>query len=69
MERMTYDCCVLGNHCMQVHGADNHTCAEVCVDRGDMGCEGCPISKAIDRLAAYEDTGLSPEKIKEMLRK
>lgn len=63
MERLTYDCCVSGNHCWQVRGADNLTCKEVCVNQGDRGCDRCPIRIAIDRLAAYEETGLSPGEI------
>lgn len=66
MERLTYDCCFGGNHCWQVHGADNYTCEEVCVNQGDDGCVGCPIRRAIDRLAAYEDTELTPEEIVKM---
>ncbi|MBQ3265904.1 MAG: hypothetical protein IJH07_09045 [Ruminococcus sp.] len=33
-------------------------------------CEGCPVKKMIDRLCAYEDTGLTPEiivKLKERI--
>lgn len=29
-------------------------------------CRTCPYLKIIDRLAAYEDTGLSPEEIIEL---
>lgn len=64
MERLTYDFCVGGNHCWQVHGADNLMCAEVCEQHEDSGCGNCPIKKAFDKLAAYEDTGLEPEYIK-----
>lgn len=63
MERMTYDFCIGGNHCWQVKGADNLECREVCKRQGDDGCKTCPIAKAFDRLAAYEDTGLEPEEI------
>ena len=63
MERMTYDFCIGGNHCWQVKGADNLECWEVCKRQGDDGCKICPIAKAFDRLAAYEDTGLEPEEI------
>lgn len=55
MDRLTYDFCIGENHCWEVHGADNNICADVCKDQGDKGCEDCPIRKAIDRLAAYED--------------
>lgn len=63
MERLTYDVCLGGNHCWMVHGADNLTCDEVCEQQGDSGCENCPIKKAFDKLAAYEDTGLEPGEI------
>ena len=63
MERLTYDFCIGDKHCWQVKGADNLECREVCRNQGDNGCSGCPIAKAFDRLAAYEDTGLEPEEI------
>ena len=66
MERLTYDFCIGGNHCWQVKGADNLECREVCERQGDGGCKTCPIAKAFDRLAAYEDTGLEPEEIIEL---
>lgn len=46
--------------------ADNLECREVCERQGDAGCKTCPIAKALDRLAAYEDTGLEPEEITEL---
>jgi len=66
MERLTYDFAANGQHCWQVKGADNALCKEVCRDQGDSGCKDCPIAKAFDRLAAYEDTGLEPEEIKNL---
>lgn len=66
MERLTYDFCIGENHCWEVHGADNNICADVCKEQGDKGCEECPIRKAIDRLAAYEDIG-TPEEINRIL--
>lgn len=68
MERLTYDFALGGNHCWQVKGADNLECREVCERQGDDGCKTCPIAKAFDRLAAYEDTELEPEEI-ELLAK
>lgn len=62
MDRLTYDFCVNGEHCWQVLGADNKVCAEVCCEQ--EFCRDCPIGRAIDKLAAYEDTGLEPEEIK-----
>ena len=67
MERLTYDFCVGGNHCWQVKGADNLECREVCQCQEDKGCKDCPIAKAFDRLAAYEETGLEPEEIDRIL--
>ena len=63
MERLTYDFALGGNHCWQVKGADNLECREVCERQGDDGCKTCPIAKAFDRLASYEETGLEPEEI------
>ena len=68
MERLTYDFALGGNHCWQVKGADNLECREVCERQGDDGCKTCPIAKAFDRLAAYENTDLEPEEI-ELLAK
>lgn len=64
-ERLTVDFCVNGEHCWQVKGADNLMCGEVCEGREGDGCEGCPLAIAINKLAAYENTGLSPEQIQE----
>lgn len=64
MERLTYDFCVGDKHCWQVKGADNLECREVCRNQGENGCTDCPIAKAFDRLAAYEETGLEPEDMK-----
>ena len=63
MDRLTYDFQLGGSHCWQVKGADNLECREVCQRQEDRGCTDCPIAKAFDRLAAYEDTGLEPEEI------
>lgn len=67
MERLTYDFALGGNHCWQVKGADNLECREVCQRQEDKGCKDCPIAKAFDRLAAYEDTGLEPEEIEKAM--
>lgn len=66
MERLTYDFFVGGSHCWQVKGADNLECREVCQIQGDKGCKDCPIAAAFDRLAAYEDTGFTPEEVQQM---
>lgn len=66
MERLTYDFCLGDIHCWQVKGADNLECRQVCEEQEENGCKGCPIALAFDRLAAYEDTGLTPEEVQQM---
>lgn len=66
MERLTYDFCAGDKHCWQVKGADNLECREVCRNQGENGCTDCPIAKAFDRLAAYEETGLEPEAVEHL---
>ena len=66
MERLTYDCCFGDIHCWQVKGADDLECRQVCEEQGENGCKGCPIALAFNRLAAYEDTGLTPEEVQQM---
>jgi hypothetical protein len=47
-------------------GQDNH-CARGCHDSG--GCTaGCIVPKIYGRLGAYEDTGLTPEDVFELVR-
>lgn len=65
MERLTYDFCLGDIHCWQVKGADNLECRQVCEEQ-EYGCKGCPIALAFDRLAAYEDTGFTPEEVQQM---
>lgn len=66
MERLTYDFCLGDIHCWQVKGADNRECRQVCEEQEENGCKGCPIALAFDRLAAYEDTGFTPEEVQQM---
>lgn len=66
MDRLTYDFPFNGGHCWQIHGADNLECREVCERQGENGCIECPIAKAFDRLAAYENTGLEPEELESL---
>ena len=57
MERLTEN--YLG--CNQIKGCSNGTCEEICKEVLDCGV--CPISKAIDKLAEYEqaeEDGLLP---------
>ena len=48
MERLTEN--YLG--CNQIKGCSNGTCEEICKEVEN--CDNCPISKAIDKLAEYE---------------
>lgn len=66
IDRLTYDFQIGGSHCWQVKGADNLECREVCQRQEDRGCTDCPIAKAFDRLAAYEETGLEPGEIEQL---
>lgn len=66
-ERLTEDFCVGGNHCWQIKEAGNELCKDVCKKMGNDGCKDCPIAKAIDKLAAYENTGVSPQELQEVV--
>lgn len=56
MERLTYNFPhTNGRPCWHVKWTDGDTCRETCDKQGDDGCKGCPIRKAIDRLAEYEN--------------
>ncbi|MBD5112111.1 MAG: hypothetical protein HDT42_06180 [Ruminococcaceae bacterium] len=41
---------------------DVNSCEEICSIR-EGECEGCGFQEAFNRLAAYEDTGLTPDRI------
>ena len=45
----------LGDICLRINGCDDY----------DF-CEGCPINELLTKLCAYEDTGLTPEQIKQI---
>lgn len=47
---------------------DVDSCEDVCSLRegGENKCDGCGLQEAFNRLAAYEDTGLTPEEITAM---
>lgn len=66
MERLTYDCYFGDIHWWHVKGAGNLGCRQVCEEQEENGCKGCPIELAFDRLAAYENTGLTPEEVQQM---
>lgn len=56
MERLTYNFPYFnGKSCWHVVGTSVETCAETCARMGREGCDICPICKAIDRLAEYEN--------------
>lgn len=42
---------------------EERTCHEQCELLEEWNCEECPIKEAFNRLAAYEDTGLTPEEV------
>lgn len=41
-------------------------CNDYCEEYGEKLCVGCPVQNAFNHLAAYEDTDMSPQEIKEM---
>lgn len=65
--RLTEDLFVGEKHFWLVKKTENERCKDVCRWRGDAGCEGCPIAEAIDKLAAYENTGVSPQELQEVV--
>ncbi|MCH5195912.1 MAG: hypothetical protein J1F28_04320 [Oscillospiraceae bacterium] len=78
MDRLTVKSEILDEHyilkCMCSFGRDGvpddeSTCYEYCEMWGDEGCkkcEQCGIQQAFDKLAAYENTGFTPEEIAAM---
>jgi hypothetical protein len=47
----------------------NLMAGDICSLCGKSSCDGkCPITDAIDRLAAYEETGKTPDEIADMMR-
>ncbi len=72
MERLTMRRSLDGNHaleCLCLLGDDGKTdvienCSAYCNCR--FSCGNCGIQKAFNLLAAYEDTGLTPEEIKHL---
>ena len=47
-------------------GADDcKECTEICEDEGGV-CHTCILQDCLTRLGAYEDTGLTPEQIREL---
>lgn len=44
---------------------DEFSCCDICEDCNN-DCDNCCIQKVFNRLAEYEETGLSPEEIKQI---
>lgn len=76
MERLTIECggqFVPKEMCSidRFGGADDcDTCEEKCQELTEAGvsCAECPIQKTFNRLAEYEDLGITPDQTKEMDR-
>ena len=75
MDRLTVKSEILDEHyilkCMCSFGRDGvpddeSTCIEHCEIFGEEMCEQCGIQQAFDKLAAYENTGFTPEEIAAM---
>ena len=66
MERLTYNHPCNGGDCWEIKGAGSALCGDVCIKAGEKGCKVCPLAKAFEQLAAYEDTGLTPEEVEIM---
>jgi hypothetical protein len=49
-------------------GCGESSCDEICCRYQDDDCVGCPLQEAFSRLAAYEDSGLSPEEVRVLQR-
>lgn len=47
---------------------DESSCPEMC-EYHKQDCMNCPIQTAFDRLGDYEQTGLSPDEIYELIEK
>lgn len=71
MERLTIKSEIVSGHyslkcmCSVWDGVvdDEDGCSEYC-ELHDGDCNNCEVQQAFDRLAAYEDTGLTPDEIK-----
>lgn len=59
MERLTVRCADDTGLC----GYARNTCDEICY-KFETCEDGCPIQKAFNKLAEYEETGLTPDQIK-----
>lgn len=52
---------------LKIGDGSHEKCSTICREHG-ASCIGCPILDGITRLAAYEDSGLSPEEVQKMAR-
>lgn len=72
MDRLTVKSKTPGlNHALKVMriGYTEDNCKDICSEHdfaGELHCTECGIQKAIEKRAAYEDTGLTPEEITAM---
>ena len=51
---------------VEVCDCENKSCCEVCNDHNTT-CFDCPIDKAFEKLAAYEESGMDPDEISAMM--
>ena len=67
-ERLTYRNPWYGSNtaCVEIKEAGSELCKEVCDQFGENGCTPCPINKAFEKLALYEDSGFTPEEVHEL---
>lgn len=71
MERLTIESNVFEGHtlkCLCSPDKDGYElyCCEYCNENCNNDCYNCEIQQAFDRLAAYEDTGLTPKEIEHL---
>lgn len=72
-ERLTVESSVIAGYVVRdmcSYGRDREptdelSCEEIC-DLYHQDCDSCPIQNAFNRLAEYENTGLSPQEIIEL---
>ena len=51
---------------VEVCNCENKLCCEVCNDHNTT-CGDCPIDNAFEKLARYEDTGMDPEDVSQIM--
>lgn len=60
MKRLTRN----NNGCWELDKCGERTCLEICEKQGKGSCETCPIAVGINKLAEYENSGLTPAQCK-----